>query len=85
MNFVGRQDHKFHHVPFPRGLPHPTCTKPCTCAARRNFVARKEDCNNTWINKYGVYIRDYGSADSQSAGVLSSQDCWTVPNPIKCA
>jgi hypothetical protein len=48
-------------------------------------VARKEGCNNTWINYFPVYIRDYGSADSVQANELTSDDCWNVPDDVKCA
>ena len=50
--------------------------------ARRNFVARKEGCSNTWINHFYPYIRDYGDPNN---AVLTSDECWSIPNDVKCA
>ena len=49
---------------------------------RRNFVARKEGCNNTWINKFGVYVRDYGTGGPNEQ-VLGPDECQSIPDEIK--
>ncbi|CAL8463823.1 g3357 [Coccomyxa elongata] len=48
-----------------------------------NFVARREHCNSTWINRFGVFLHTYGSADSNTAGVLSADECSAIPDPAK--
>ena len=53
--------------------------------ACRNFTARREHCSSTWINRFGVFLHTYGSADSNSAGVLSTDECSAIPDPAKCA
>ena len=45
-------------------------------------MARKEGCNNTWINHVYVYVRDYGSAASLSAGEMTAAECSTIPDPV---
>lgn len=55
-----------------------------TCfAKRRNFVARKEGFTNTWMNYFPVYVRDYGSKDSQSANELSSDEAGGIPTAVQ--
>ena len=45
-------------------------------------MARKEGCTNTWINHFYPYIRDYGDPNN---AVLTSDECWSIPNDVKCA
>ncbi len=44
-------------------------------------MARKEGCRNTWLNHFYPYIRDYGDGTN----VLTSDQCWSIPNDVKCA
>lgn len=48
-------------------------------------MAEKEGFQNTWINYFPVYIRDYGSSASQTASLLSSDDAGTIPDYVRCA
>ena len=50
---------------------------------RRNFVARKEGFTNTWLNYFPVYVRDYGSKDSQTNNELSSDETGAIPDTVK--
>ena len=45
-------------------------------------MARKEGCTDTWINHVYVYVRDYGSAASLSAGEMTAAECSTIPNRV---
>ena len=58
------------------------CTRSCGVHARRNFMARKEGCSNTWVNHFYIYVRDYGGAASQTASNLNPADCATVPDVV---
>lgn len=53
------------------------------CWARRNFVARKEGYTNTWLNYFPVYVRDWGSAASQSANELANNEAGAIPDQLK--
>ncbi len=54
------------------------------CEGCRNYVARREHCNGTWINYFGAFVHTYGSEDSKIAGVLSQEDCAAVADATKC-
>jgi len=45
----------------------------------RNFTAIAENFNSTWINLYSVFIRMYGSADSQTNGMLTPEEAAAIP------
>jgi hypothetical protein len=51
---------------------------------RRNFTARREGFGSTWLNRFGVYLHLYGSADSNSNGVLTPDEVAAIPDPAKC-
>lgn len=44
-----------------------------------NFTAIAENFNSTWINLYSVFIRMYGSADSQTNGMLTPEEAAAIP------
>ena len=46
-------------------------------------MARKEGFENTWVNYFAVYVRDYGSKDSQTANELSSDEAGAIGNHVK--
>ncbi|CAL8465088.1 g4623 [Coccomyxa elongata] len=48
-----------------------------------NFTARREGCNNTWVNRFGVFLHTYGSDAANTAGVLGPDECADVPDPAK--
>lgn len=45
----------------------------------RNFTASAEGFDGTWINLYSVFIREYGSADSQTNGILTVDEAGGIP------
>lgn len=46
-------------------------------------MARKEGFNNTWINYFAVFVRDYGGKDSQTANELNSDEAGGIPDQTK--
>ncbi len=52
---------------------------PAMCS---NFVARKEGFNNTWINYFVPFTRDYGGPSSPSE--LSSDQAGSIPDTLLC-
>ena len=51
----------------------------CLLLLCRNFTAIAEGFDGTWINLYSVFIRIYGSADSQTNGELTPDEARAIP------